>query len=140
MRWWLGFALNNFAASKSRMRIRNAKDMQRFLALLEGSAFSAKRWQLILKMPAPLATQWKAVAQEIGVGSVRESPGGTSTQEALHTPTNWGRGHAEIFIRETRFDSKPLGDAARVNAAGYLGYAVQMAAIMSQSISDASTC
>ncbi len=71
---------------------------------------------------------------------VRESPGRTSTQEALHTPTNRGRGHAEISIRETRFDSKPLGDSARVNAAGYLGYAVQMAAIMSQPISDASTC
>jgi hypothetical protein len=130
LRWWLAFALNNFAASKSRIRIKEPIDAERFLTFLAETPFSAKRWQLELLMNNAQAQPWLAIGVRTGVKISIDSDEYRAGPQVSNDRARWSRGHAQLLLRETRFDQKPLGDAARVQSAGYLGYVVHMLAII----------
>ena len=127
---WLDFALNNFAASKSRIRIKDPIDAGRFLAFLAGTPFSGKRWQLEMIMDSAQAQAWLPICGPIGVKIAPVGNNQGAGQQVSNGRARWSRGHAHLLLRETQFDKRPLGDAARVEAAGYLGYAIHLAAIM----------
>ena len=133
LRWWLAFALNNFAASKSRIRIKEPLDAKRFLTFLAATPFSAKRWQLELMMDSAQAQPWLTISVRTGLKISIDRNEQWAGQQASNGRARWSRGHAQLLLRETRFDQKPLADAARVQSAGYLGYVIHVLAIILES-------
>ena len=129
-RWWIDYALHHYSASKSRIRFSDPKDAARFVGLFAKTSYAASRWQIDLKMTETLAEPWLAMASKSGLRATvdRQSPRTHGDGEKMRG--GWAQGHAELYLRETKFEKKPLGDRPKVNAAGYLGYCIHVLAVL----------
>ena len=81
-------------------------------------------------MTETLAEPWLAMASKSGLRATvdRQSPRTHGDGEKMRG--GWAQGHAELYLRETKFEKKPLGDRPKVNAAGYLGYCIHVLAVL----------
>ena len=129
-KWWLNYAIHNYSSVKSRIRFRKQTDLRRFARHLEGSTFTAERWQLDVCAPQQHNTKWLNLAEKLNLKAETAKSHMPHPKKSTSRRGGWATGHAELFLRETAADNKPIGENARVAAAGYLGYCLHLGSVL----------